>query len=247
MLVVDEASQMKPEEALGALLRARQVVVVGDAKQLPPTDFFNRSVVTANVDDDFEDIDDESILEACEKTFRQVRPLKWHYRSRCESLIAFSNAEFYKNSLITFPMARPGSFSIDLVRVDGAYQARRNVAEAVRVAEEAIQLMRRFADMDEETIPTLGIVSVNIDQRDLIDEELRRAWADDELVDRYREKVRKKGEPLFVKNLENVQGDERDFIFISLTYGRETGATALKQRFAPIQGKKCTRRLNVLF
>jgi len=247
MLVVDEASQMKPEEALGALLRARQVVVVGDAKQLPPTDFFNRSVVAANADDDFEDIDDESILEACEKTFRQVRPLKWHYRSRCESLIAFSNAEFYKNSLITFPMARPGSFSIDLVRVDGAYQARRNVAEAVRVAEEAIQLMRHFADMNEETIPTLGIVSINIDQRDLIDEELRRAWADDDLVDRYREKVQKKGEPLFVKNLENVQGDERDFIFISLTYGREPGATALKQRFGPINGKQGHRRLNVLF
>jgi hypothetical protein len=88
ILVVDEASQMKPEEALGALLRARQVVVVGDAKQLPPTDVFNRSVVAANADGDFEDIDDESILEACEKTFRQVRPLKWHHRSRCESLIA---------------------------------------------------------------------------------------------------------------------------------------------------------------
>ena len=132
ILLVDEASQMKPEEALGAVIRAKQVVVVGDAKQLPPTDFFNRSVDAASADDNFEDIDDESILEACEKTFRQVRPLKWHYRSRCESLISFSNAEFYENSLITFPMARPGSFSIDLVRVDGAYQARRNVAEAVR-------------------------------------------------------------------------------------------------------------------
>jgi very-short-patch-repair endonuclease len=247
ILLVDEASQMKPEEALGALIRAKQVVVVGDAKQLPPTDFFNRSIDVANTDDDFEDIDDESILEACEKTFRQVRPLKWHYRSRCESLIAFSNAEFYENSLITFPMARPGSFSIDLARVDGAYQARRNVAEAVRVAEEAIQFMRHFADMSEETIPTLGIVSINIDQRDLIDEELRRVWAGDQLVDCYREKVQKKGEPLFVKNLENVQGDERDFIFISLTYGREPGATALKQRFGPINGKQGHRRLNVLF
>ena len=247
ILLVDEASQMKPEEALGALIRAKQVVVVGDAKQLPPTDFFNRSIEAASTDDDFEDIDDESILEACEKTFRQVRPLKWHYRSRCESLISFSNAEFYENSLITFPMARPGSFSIDLVRVDGAYQARRNVAEAVRVAEEAIQFMRYFADMGEVTIPSLGIVSINIDQRDLIDEELRRVWAGDELVDRYREKVQKKGEPLFVKNLENVQGDERDFIFISMTYGREPGATALKQRFGPINGKQGHRRLNVLF
>jgi very-short-patch-repair endonuclease len=247
ILLVDEASQMKPEEALGALIRAKQVVVVGDAKQLPPTDFFNRSVEAPSADDDFEDIDDESILEACEKTFRQVRSLKWHYRSRCESLISFSNAEFYENSLVTFPMARPGSFSIDLVRVDGAYQARRNAAEAVRVAEEAIQFMRYFADMSEATIPSLGIVSINIDQRDLIDEELRRVWAGDELVDRYREKVQQKGEPLFVKNLENVQGDERDFIFISMTYGREPGATALKQRFGPINGKQGHRRLNVLF
>lgn len=247
ILLVDEASQMKPEEALGGLLRTKQVVVVGDAKQLPPTDFFNRSVDGTSSDDDYEDIDDESILEACEKTFHEVRPLKWHYRSRCESLIAFSNAEFYRNSLITFPMARPGSFSIDLVRVDGAYQARRNVAEAVRIAEEAIQFMRHFADMSEDTIPTLGVVSVNIEQRDLIQEELRRLSAGDELVERYREKAQKKGEPLFVKNLENVQGDERDFIFISLTYGREPGATALKQRFGPINGKQGHRRLNVLF
>jgi superfamily I DNA and/or RNA helicase len=127
ILLIDEASQMKPEETLGGLLRARQIVVVGDAKQLPPTDFFNRSADVSGSDEDYEDIDDESILEACEKTFREVRPLKWHYRSRCESLIAFSNAEFYKNSLITFPMARPGSFSIDLVRVNGAYQARRPI------------------------------------------------------------------------------------------------------------------------
>ena len=247
IVVVDEASQMKPEEALGALLRTKQIVVVGDANQLPPTDFFNRSADTVNSDDDFEDIDDESILEACEKTFREVRPLKWHYRSRCESLIAFSNAEFYRNSLITFPMARPGSFSVDLIRVDGAYQARRNVAEAVRVAEESIQFMRRFAELSEETIPTLGVVSVNIDQRDLIQEELRRLSAGDELVERYCEKVQKRGEPLFVKNLENVQGDERDFIFISLTYGREPGATAPRQRFGPINGKQGHRRLNVLF
>src|SRR5208282_2192535 len=93
----------------------------------------------------------------------------------------------------------------------------------------------------------LGLVAVNTDQRDVIQEELRRLCADDDLVDSYREKVEKKGEPLFVKNLENVQGDERDFIFISLTYGREPGATALKQRFGPINGKQGHRRLNVLF
>jgi very-short-patch-repair endonuclease len=247
LLVIDEASQMRPEDALGGMLRTRQIVVVGDPKQLPPTDFFMRSADETSLDDEFEDVDAESILEACHRTFREIRPLKWHYRSRCESLIAFSNAEFYNGSLITFPTARPGSFAIDLIRVDGAYQARRNVAEAICVAEEAVQFMRRFAEMDEKTVPSLGLVAVNTDQRDVIQEELRRLSAGDQLVDIYREKVQKKGEPLFVKNLENVQGDERDYIFISLTYGREPGATAMKQRFGPINGKQGHRRLNVLF
>jgi hypothetical protein len=226
LLVIDEASQMRPEDALGGLLRAQQVIVVGDQKQLPPTDFFSRSddvQSVAGADEDFEDIDDESILEACQKTFRQVRMLRWHYRSRCESLIAFSNKEFYRNDLITFPTARPNSFSIDLVRVSGSYEARRNAAEAQRIAEDAIRFMRRFAEAEQESIPTLGLVAINREQRDLIFEELRRLETGDALVEMYREKVTAKGEPVFVKNLENVQGDERDFIFISMTYGPKSG------------------------
>ena len=107
--------------------------------------------------------------------------------------------------------------------------------------------MRRYAHADVENIPTLGIATVNIDQRDLLQEELNRVSAGDALVEEYHEKVAKKGEPVFVKNLENVQGDERDVILISLTYGREAGATAMKQRFGPINGKQGHRRLNVLF
>jgi very-short-patch-repair endonuclease len=247
ILVIDEASQMKPEDALGALLRVKQVIVVGDPKQLPPTDFFNRSMEVANDADDFEDIDSESILEACQKTFRTVRRLKWHYRSRCESLIAFSNKEFYEGGLITFPMAKPDSFSIDLVPVRGAYQQRRNVSEAQQAAEEAIAFMRHHAELPEDVVPTLGIVAVNTDQRDLIFEELRRLEAGDELVKIYREKVAAKGEPVFVKNLENVQGDERDYVFISLTYGPAPGSKQVLQRFGPIAGKQGHRRLNVLF
>jgi len=247
ILVIDEASQMKPEEALGSLLRVGQIVVVGDQKQLPPTDFFNRSGETAD-DEDFEDVDDESILECCQKSFRNVRRLKWHYRSRCESLIRFSNENFYRDSpLITFPAAKPGSFSIDLIRVAGVYQFRRNVAEASLVAQKAVEIMRRYAHSDTENIPSLGIVAVNIAQRDLLQEEFNRVSAGDALVEEYQEKVAKKGEPVFVKNLENVQGDERDVILISLTYGREPGATAMKQRFGPINGKQGHRRLNVLF
>jgi len=248
ILVIDEASQMRPEDALGALLRSKQIVVVGDQKQLPPTDFFSRSGDSgADDDEDLEDLDDESILESCQKTFGQRRPLRWHYRSRCESLIRFSNEQFYDRELITFPASKPASFSIDLVRTPGTFQARCNPVEASRVAEEAITFMRHHAAQDEGEIPSLGIVALNIQQRDLIQEELNRLVADDVLVEQYREKVANKGEDLFVKNLENVQGDERDFIFISMTYGPEPGTTVLKQRFGPINRKQGHRRLNVLF
>jgi hypothetical protein len=152
VLIIDEASQMKPEDALGGLLRARQVVVVGDQKQLPPTDFFARSgeggAASSDEDEDFEDNDDESILEACQKAFSNTRMLRWHYRSRCESLIAFSNANFYRNELITFPAARPGSFSVELRQVQGAYEARRNPPEAQQIVAEAIAFMHEHADDD---------------------------------------------------------------------------------------------------
>lgn len=249
LLVIDEASQMRPEDALGGMLRAGQIVVVGDAKQLPPTDFFSRgsTVAPEEGDDEQDDLDAESILEACESTFGERRRLKWHYRSRCESLIAFSNEAFYEGGLITFPMARPGSFSVDLVRVDGTYRASRNPAEAAHVAEEAIAFMRHHADLPGEDVPSLGIIAVNVEQRELIMEELRQLSAGDDLVERYEAKVKARGEDFFVKNLETVQGDERDHIFISLTYGRKQGAPALAQAFGPIARKQGHRRLNVLF
>ena len=248
LLVIDEASQMRPEDALGGMLRANQIIVVGDAKQLPPTDFFSRgTAATGEGDDEQDDLDAESILEACEATFGERRRLKWHYRSRCESLIAFSNDNFYDGGLITFPMAKPDSFSVDLVRVDGIYRASRNPAEATHVAEEAIAFMRHHAGTPDKDIPSLGIVAVNVEQRELVMEELRQLWAGDDLVERYQAKVEAKGEPFFVKNLETVQGDERDYIFISMTYGRKQGAPGLAQNFGPIARKQGHRRLNVLF
>jgi very-short-patch-repair endonuclease len=248
ILVIDEASQMRPEDALGAMLRSKQIVVVGDPKQLPPTDFFTRSGDAGpDEDEDFEDLDDESILESCQKTFGHRRPLRWHYRSRCESLIRFSNEQFYRRELVTFPASKPGSFSIDLIRVDGAFQASRNPTEASRIAEEAISFMRHYAVSDEDKIPSLGVVAINLQQRELIREEFNRLRTDDPLVDLYLDKLLSKGEEFFVKNLENVQGDERDFIFVSMTYGREPGGTAMKQRFGPINRKQGHRRLNVLF
>ena len=175
ILVIDEASQMRPEDALGAMLRSKQIVVVGDPKQLPPTDFFSRSGDAGpEEEDEFDDLDDESILESCQKTFGHRRPLRWHYRSRCESLIRFSNEQFYRRELVTFPASKPDSFSIDLIRVDGDFQARCNPTEASRIAEEAITFMRHHAGFDEDKIPSLGIVAVNIQQRELIREEFNR-------------------------------------------------------------------------
>ena len=151
LLVIDEASQMKPEDSLGGLLRAKKVVVVGDPNQLPPSDFFSRVTPAdeggAENEEDADDVDAESILDWSLKTFQAPRRLKWHYRSRCESLIAFSNREFYSSrpgshgDLVTFPDARPDSFSIDLVRVNGNYKASRNSAEVARVVEAAIDFM----------------------------------------------------------------------------------------------------------
>lgn len=245
VLVIDEASQMRPEDALGAMLRARQIVVVGDPKQLPPTSFFERSAEGGSDDGEADEVDDESILERCEKVFGRLRRLKWHYRSRCESLIRFSNEQFYDGSLVTFPAARPGSFSVDLVRADGAFAARRNVVEAERLTEEAIAFMHHFAAADEP--PSLGIVALNIEQRDLIEETLWRLSAGDPLVEAFQEKTGRRGEGVFVKNLENVQGDERDFVFISMTYGMAEDSTVLAQRFGPINSANGHRRLNVLF
>ena len=261
LLVVDEASQMKPEDSIGGLLRAKKVVVVGDPNQLPPSDFFSRITPAdeggAENEDEGDDIDAESILDWSLKTFHAPRRLKWHYRSRCESLIAFSNREFYSSKpgshgdLVTFPNARPDAFSIDLVRVNGNYKASRNPAEVARIVEAAIDFMIQHADLADEEIPTLGIVAINIEQRDAIREEFNRS-ARDEAIERYlnacNKGTSKRGpEPFFIKNLENVQGDERDFIMISLTYGREVGQERVAQRFGPITRGQGHRRLNVLF
>jgi very-short-patch-repair endonuclease len=242
-------------------LRARQVIVVGDRNQLPPTDFFTRVTPAeefgADADEEADDIDAESILDWALKTYQAPRRLKWHYRSRCESLIAFSNREFYSSragsggDLVTFPSARPGAFSIDLVRVDGSYKAGRNPAEVGRVVEAAIAFMVRNSSLPPEEIPTLGIAAMNLEQREAIREEFNRA-ARDEAVERYLAAcnagtLARNPEPFFVKNLENLQGDERDVILISLTYGREPGQTRVAQRFGPIAGSQGHRRLNVLF
>jgi Protein of unknown function (DUF4011)/AAA domain len=221
LLVIDEASQMRPEEALGSIVRADQTVIVGDPMQLPPTSFFDRADQFIGTDDEAEEkIDSESILDLALATYRPARDLRWHYRSRHESLIAFSNRNFYGDKLIVFPSPldsdkakREPQFGVFNHFVGGKYKSSLNLLEAQAVAEAAVAFMRDNPDR------SLGVVTLNQPQQELLLGEIDRLVARDYRAAKYREKWESTLEYFFVKNLENVQGDERDVIFISTVYG----------------------------
>jgi very-short-patch-repair endonuclease len=248
LVLIDEASQMRPEEALGAVARGGQLVVVGDPMQLPPTSFFDRADRMADDDiDQDEIIDNESILDLALAEFRPARSLRWHYRSRHESLIAFSNREFY-DDLIVFPSPldpdrdkRDPKMGVYNHIVSGKYKGRINIEEAQKVAEAAITFMATEPDK------SLGIVTLNQTQRDVLLEEMERLLSREPLAEQFVERWENTLEPFFIKNLENVQGDERDVIFISTVYGPDAATGIVKNQFGPINGKYGHRRLNVLF
>lgn len=259
LLVIDEASQVRPEDALGAIARAQQIVVVGDKKQLPPSSFFDR--VIADEQDDKEGDDEdmgadlldgaaklgtmESILTLCEARGLGSRMLKWHYRSRDPSLIEVSNREFYENDLVLppSPLQEDPAYGLCFSRVDGAYDKggkrdNRKEGEAIvaRVAEHA------------RIHPTLslGIVTFSFAQRNLITELLEVGRRGDLQLDAFLREGQ--SEDLFVKNIENVQGDERDVILISVGYGPTVpGGRLSSMSFGPVNGEGGERRLNVLF
>jgi very-short-patch-repair endonuclease len=247
VVVFDEASQVRPEDSLSALARSRQFVVVGDQMQLPPTSFGERTYVEDPIDDeDTGEVEEsaavESILELASAAYGDGRTLLWHYRSRDPSLIAFSNKEFYQNRLLLFPCPRAKNHSsgVKYVWVGGKYSARTNIEEARICAKAAVEFIRHDPNK------SLGIVALNRPQADLIQLELDRLIHDYGTAAAYRAKWEASLEPLFVKNLENVQGDERDVIFVSTVFG-EDEAGRFFQRFGPINSKVGHRRLNVLF
>lgn len=248
MVVIDEASQLTPEEAIGAFGRAKQVIVVGDPKQLPPTNFFNRMSTTDEGDMDEDSAistiaGQESILDVCLGLMPE-RMLRLHYRSRHESLIAFSNINFYDGKLVVFPSPFPRSKRLGLQYhhiKNGVYQNKQNQPEAMRVVDAIIDHMRCHPD------DSLGICTLNMFQRDLIEELLEKRIKAFPECDAYRAKWEEEGWPFFIKNLENVQGDERDVIFISTTFGKAPGTTVVRQNFGPISRPTGWRRLNVLF
>lgn len=243
MVIMDEASQIKPEDAIGTILRAKQLVVVGDPKQLPPTSFFDR------IDEEMDDeeatqLDNtESVLEAAMKVFQPFRRLRWHYRSKHESLIRFSNSSFYDNDLVVFPSPTgdDGTYGIRHVYVeDATCTAGLNIKEAEAVVEE---IVRHAITRPEES---LGVGTFNKKQAEVISELLEKRCETDEAAAIAIEKLRQHDEELFIKNLENLQGDERDVIFVCYTYGRDPSSNRLMQRFGPINTEKGWRRLNVL-
>jgi very-short-patch-repair endonuclease len=245
LVVMDEASQMKPEDALGAIARARQVVIVGDPHQLPPTTFFEKVDAGATDDEESEELGidgQESILDLASSSFSPLRTLNWHYRSRHGSLIAFSNQEFYDGRLIVFPSSSEKSahLGVQLVQVDGTYAKGINEKEADAVIDAVLEFAREKPEW------SLAIVTMNVVQRDLIAQKLDAALAATPHAEAYRSVWAGGLEPLIVKNLENIQGDERDAVFVSTVYGRD-GTGTFAQRYGPINREMGHRRLNVLF
>ena len=237
IVVFDEASQLPTCKAVGVLARGNDVVIVGDPKQMPPTSFFATN--TAD-EDNLEAEDLESILDDCLALNMPQSHLLWHYRSRHESLIAFSNSRFYENKLFTFPSVNDRASMVRLVPVNGVFdrgKSRRNQKEAEAVVQE---LIRRAGD-PEASGQSVGIVTFNINQQHLIDDLLSEACAEDPALEQW---VYGGEEPVFIKNLENVQGDERDVILFSIGYGPdETGKVSMN--FGPLNRDGGWRRLNV--
>ena len=256
LLVIDEASQVRPEDALGLVARSKQIVVVGDNKQLPPTSFFDRVVADEEEQDDSDELNDtalggaakathlESILALCEARGLNSAMLRWHYRSRHPSLIEVSNAEFYRRLIMPpAPSTERANEGLVLRRIAGAYDRggkRINAIEAEAVADAVAEHARTSQHL------SLGVVTFSTAQRDAIGDLLEMKRRSDDGLDVFLREG--KGEDVFVKNLENVQGDERDVIFVSVGYGpRVEGARLDSMGFGPVSREGGERRLNVLF
>ena len=247
LLVMDEASQIQPVDALGAIARCRQVVVVGDPQQLPPTTFFAKMTGAADDDDDgaAKVADVESILGLFTARGLPMRMLRWHYRSRHQSLIAVSNRQFYEDKLYIVPSPYTAQAGLGLRFhhvTDGVFETgttRTNPLEARAVARAIIDHALHHADQ------SLGVVAFSAAQRRAIQDQvelLRRSLGPENEAFFQAHP----SEPFFIKNLENVQGDERDVIMISVGYGPAATGAKPPMRFGPLGSEGGERRLNVL-
>ncbi|WP_269849617.1 DUF3320 domain-containing protein [Methanosarcina horonobensis] len=244
VIIFDEASQVRPEDAVGALLRGKQVVVMGDSKQLPPTDFFD--TVVDSHEEEPEDYtpagDMESILNVCKRSF-PVKTLRWHYRSRHESLIAISNQEFYDNRLYVYPspMQKDESLGLKFVYLpDAAYDRGKSGANRIEARAVARTVFEHFQKYPGKS---LGVGTFNIKQQEAILDEIEALQKANPGVDL--NSGNERGEHFFVKNLETIQGDERDVILLSVGYGFDSNRK-LSLNFGPLNRDGGERRLNVL-
>ncbi len=246
LVIFDEASQIPVWDAVGAIARGKQLIVVGDPKQLPPTNFFSSGDGEAEDDLTLEAHKDlESVLD--ELMSHQVRHkrLKWHYRSRHEGLITFSNRQYYENDLLTFPSSDSSNGGVHLKYLPEARydkgKSRTNLGEAKALVEELITRLRAT----DGPRRSYGVVTFSLAQQQLVenllDEERRNH---PEIEAHFGDEPPVEGEPVFVKNLENVQGDERDVIFFSICYGPDD-AGKVAMNFGPLNRDGGERRLNV--
>ncbi len=236
VVIFDEASQLPTCKAVGALARAKDAVIVGDPKQMPPTAFFAGS---GPIIDDLALDDLDSILDDALALNIPSQYLQWHYRSTHESLIAFSNHQFYENKMFTFPSANDRERHVTAVHVDGVYNKSVNPKEAEAVVAEII---RRYQDPELKK-QSIGVVTFNVKQQDLIYHLLQKQFQGNQDFDTW---ANSGDDPIFIKNLENVQGDERDVILFSIGYGPDDKGH-VSMNFGPINKSGGGKRLNVAF
>ncbi len=237
LVIFDEASQLPTCEAVSALARAKQAVIVGDPKQMPPTSFFN----TIKLDEENMEIEDlESILDDCLALSVPSKYLLRHYRSKHESLISFSNVNYYDNKLLTFPSADDLNRKVKYHHVVGHYdkgKTRTNSFEADAIVN---YVMQHYSDPKKRKL-SLGVVTFSQTQQNLIEEKLQKLYMTNPALETT---VSESEEPLFIKNLENVQGDERDIILFSICYAPDEDGK-MSMNFGPLNRNGGWRRLNV--
>ena len=243
VVIFDEASQVKPEDALGAFMRGKTAVVMGDTQQLPPTSFFDQMSDADSDEEEATSLDMESILHLCKLSF-PVKMLKWHYRSRHESLITVSNREFYDDDLLVYPSPSHSDPELGLKfhynpntqYLRGA--SSKNPLEAKDVVEEIFNHFEKYGDTK-----SLGVGTFSVAQKNAILEELEvKRKEHPEYEPLFSDN---KDERFFVKNLETIQGDERDVILISVGYGYDQDGK-MSLNFGPLNQDGGERRLNVL-
>ncbi|MBT3637453.1 MAG: DUF4011 domain-containing protein [Opitutae bacterium] len=242
LLIIDEASQMLVEESAGSLLRSKQIVVVGDRQQMPPTRYM---VSTLDVPEDEDQ--DESILERASLALPYKRRLLYHYRSEDENLIAFSNHEVYDDELLTIPNLREDpTLGVHLIRAGGIYESGKdgssrdpNPVEAERVVDLILEHMEKFPDR------SLGVAVLNLRQATRVEELFEEKASGNSVVTEFLNRWQETPEYFFIKNLENVQGDERDVILIATVFGKNSQGKVY-QRFGPISQPQGENRINVL-